>query len=174
MAQDDGSTSRLVEFTREIKGVRYIPSLVLIGLRELDLNSVDAVDTVNEEDQDEDKCNFHPVLKFRHDWTFAAVWGVSRCLLIDDDREGWAYMKVNILRRMVNGRGMMSPTKRAISATRSRKTYSNSTISKALHWMGSRVWSATKLIDCEPDSCEDDGIQGVMKVHIPGCNKASC
>lgn len=40
----------------------YIPSLLLVGLGELDLNSVDAIDAVNEEDQDEDKCYLHPVL----------------------------------------------------------------------------------------------------------------
>jgi hypothetical protein len=42
--------------------VGYIPALVLVGLSKLDLNSVDAIDAVNEEDQDEDKGNLHSIL----------------------------------------------------------------------------------------------------------------
>lgn len=44
--------------------------LVCVG--KLELDSVDAVDAVNEEDQDEDKCNLHPVLEFRYYRTLAA------------------------------------------------------------------------------------------------------
>jgi hypothetical protein len=42
--------------------MRYIPALVLICLSELYLDSVDTIDTVNEKDQDENKCNLHPIL----------------------------------------------------------------------------------------------------------------
>jgi hypothetical protein len=43
-------------------GMRHVPALVLVGLGELDLNSVDAIDAVNEKDQDEDKSYLHPIL----------------------------------------------------------------------------------------------------------------
>jgi hypothetical protein len=46
--------------------MRYEPALLLVGLGKLDLDSVDAIDAVNEEDQDEDKGYLHPVLYFRH------------------------------------------------------------------------------------------------------------
>jgi hypothetical protein len=39
----------------------HLPSLVaLIGSGELNLNSVDAVDAVNEEDENEDECDLNP------------------------------------------------------------------------------------------------------------------
>ena len=48
MAEDGGSAGLLVlDF---LGRRRYIPSLLLVGLGELDLNSVDAIDAVNEED----------------------------------------------------------------------------------------------------------------------------
>lgn len=46
--------------------------LLLVGLGELELDSVDAVYAVNEENQDEDKGNLHPILKFRYDRTLRA------------------------------------------------------------------------------------------------------
>lgn len=36
--------------------------MVLVGLGELDLDSVDAVDAIDEEDQDEDECDLHSIL----------------------------------------------------------------------------------------------------------------
>jgi hypothetical protein len=47
-------------------GRRYVPALVLVGLGELDLDSVDAVYAVDEEDEDEDEGYLHPVLDFCH------------------------------------------------------------------------------------------------------------
>ena len=41
---------------------RYIPALLLIGLRKFDLDSVDAIDAIDEEDQNEDKGYLHPIL----------------------------------------------------------------------------------------------------------------
>jgi hypothetical protein len=62
VTKDCGSAGLLdPDFARKI-GRRHVPALVLVGLGELDLNSVDTVDAVNEKDQDEDKCYLHPVL----------------------------------------------------------------------------------------------------------------
>jgi hypothetical protein len=36
--------------------------LLLVGLGKLDLDTIDAVYAVNEEDQNEDECNLHPIL----------------------------------------------------------------------------------------------------------------
>ena len=41
---------------------KYVPSLILVGLGELDLDSVDAVYAVDEEDQDEDERDLHAIL----------------------------------------------------------------------------------------------------------------
>lgn len=38
--------------------------LLLVGLGKLDLDAVDAVHTIDEEDQDEDERNLHPILDF--------------------------------------------------------------------------------------------------------------
>lgn len=94
--------------------------LLLAGLSKFELDSVDAVYAVNEEDQDEDECNFHPILQLRYDGTFGARDRVSRCT-----RHGGkgAYMNVNIFLRMVNGRGTMRSMKSVISATSRRKTW---------------------------------------------------
>jgi len=46
-----------------------------VGLGELKLNSVDTIDTVNEQDQDEDEGDLHAVLDFCYQRTFAA-WGL--------------------------------------------------------------------------------------------------
>jgi hypothetical protein len=54
--------------------------LLLVGLGELDLNAVDAVYTVDEEDQDEDKGYLHPILQFRYQWTFASAEIVRTCV----------------------------------------------------------------------------------------------
>lgn len=42
--------------------VCYVPALILVGLGELNLDAVYAVDTVDEEDKDEDERNFHSIL----------------------------------------------------------------------------------------------------------------
>src|SRR5687767_4843549 len=42
-------------------------SRVLGGGHEFDLDAVDSVHAVDEEDEDEDECDFHPVLYLRHD-----------------------------------------------------------------------------------------------------------
>lgn len=43
------------------------PLSLVRGCHELELDPVDAVDAVNEEDQDEDKGDLHPVLYLGHD-----------------------------------------------------------------------------------------------------------
>lgn len=39
-----------------------LPALLLVALGELNLDTIDAVDAVNEQDQDEDKGYLHPIL----------------------------------------------------------------------------------------------------------------
>jgi hypothetical protein len=60
VAEDGGSAGLLVLVSD--RGRRYIPSLLLVGIRKLDLDSVDTIDAVDEEDQDEDKGYLHAVL----------------------------------------------------------------------------------------------------------------
>jgi len=82
------------------------------------LYAVDAVYAINEQDQDEDERDLHPILEFRYQRTLASAELVR---LYGEIGEA-AYMKVNIFRRIVNGRGMMRSMNSVISATSSRKT----------------------------------------------------
>ena len=41
---------------------KNVPARGFVGLSKLQLNSIDAVYAVNEEDQDEDERNLHPIL----------------------------------------------------------------------------------------------------------------
>lgn len=50
-----------------VKNVRSL-AVLLRSSRELHLNSVDAINAVDEEDKYEDKCNFQPILYFGHNW----------------------------------------------------------------------------------------------------------
>jgi hypothetical protein len=60
--------------------VAYLP-LLLVGLGELDLDSIDAIDAVDEEDEDEDEAKLHAILKFCYQRAFATVQVVSWCNL---------------------------------------------------------------------------------------------
>ena len=59
MAEDGDTTRLLAGHCLERKGI--VP-LLLVGLCKLDLDPVDAVYAINEQDQDEDKGNLHPIL----------------------------------------------------------------------------------------------------------------
>jgi hypothetical protein len=52
--------------------------LLLVGLGELDLYSVYAVYAIDEENQNEDKCDLHSILQFRYQRTFASAEIVRR------------------------------------------------------------------------------------------------
>jgi len=43
-------------------------TLLLVGLGELDLDSIDAVHAIDEEDKDEDEGNLHSILDFCDEW----------------------------------------------------------------------------------------------------------
>lgn len=60
MAEDGGSAELLVLGCGKRRRTK-IP-LLFIGLGKFKLNSVDAIYAVNEEDQDEDERNLHPIL----------------------------------------------------------------------------------------------------------------
>lgn len=51
----------------------HIPSLLLIGFREFDLDTINAIDAIDEENQDENKRYLHPILQFCYQWTLASV-----------------------------------------------------------------------------------------------------
>jgi len=59
VTEDGGSVNLLVDSGLETTG--SVP-LLLIGLGKLDLDTIHAVYAVNEENQDEDECNLHPIL----------------------------------------------------------------------------------------------------------------
>lgn len=108
--------------TRWNVGLQRLPAL-LFGARgrgQLQLNTVDAVDAVNEQDKDEDKSD----LAIRSAQGFAVRRFATHTFspYCSFAMRGFSEMKVNSLRRQVNGRGMMSDMKITISATRSMKT----------------------------------------------------
>lgn len=53
---------------------RHVPSLLLVALRQLHLHAINAVHTIDEQDQNEDKSNLHPILQFCYEGAFATVW----------------------------------------------------------------------------------------------------
>lgn len=64
------------------RGAGDIPAvLVLSRNRQLDLDAVNAVDAVNEQNQDEDECNLHPILHFCNDWTLGDE-AAKKCTLV--------------------------------------------------------------------------------------------
>jgi hypothetical protein len=102
-------------------------SLVFCGSCQLDLNAVDAVDAVDEKNQDEYEGYLEPGLYFCHDGIFGDESGETGCQLrltmtVAGGEFGRTY--VNSLLRIVKGSGKIRSMKRAISATRSKKTWS--------------------------------------------------
>jgi hypothetical protein len=92
---------------------------VLASLSKLELNSVDTVDTVHEQDEDEDECYLVPLASLQLLLKTARHTFIPYCnFAMSGDSE----MKVNILRLMVYGRGTMRPIKMDISVTKRRKT----------------------------------------------------
>lgn len=106
-----------------MKKVVHIPSLgVLVsGSRELDLDTVHAVDAIDEQDQDENECDLHPVLYLGDDWILGdeAVRLTSVIIVAS-----WALLgtHVKILLFRVKGRGTIRSMNSAISKTSSTKT----------------------------------------------------
>ena len=98
-------------------------SALVFGLRELDLDAVDAVHTVDEEDEDKnerDLSSFSTREQMRTETvshTFKPYCNLAM--------RGFSEMKVKSLRFMVKGRGMMSDMKTTISNTRSANTCLN-------------------------------------------------
>lgn len=93
----------------------------------LNLDTVDAVDAVEEEDQDEDERDLSKERSEISFSQFADINGLLQFLYTfipycTFATIGLSDMKVKILRFMVNGIGMMRPTKTTISKTRSRNT----------------------------------------------------
>jgi hypothetical protein len=71
VAQDLGSAGKLDLLCAREGG--HVPVLALVGLGELDLDSVDAVYAVDEENQDKDECDLHSILYFCDQGTLATV-----------------------------------------------------------------------------------------------------
>lgn len=68
--------------------MEYVPaSLGLVRLCKLDLNTVYTVDTIDKEDQDEDKCDLHSILQLRYQWALASEETMSM-LLRNQMRQG--------------------------------------------------------------------------------------
>jgi hypothetical protein len=99
---------------------------ILGGGCQLDLDAVDAVDAVDEEDQDEDEGDLEPILDFGYERILGDEAGAPRG---QPERDGCGSAEktvrayVNTLLRMAKGNGRIRSMKRAISATRSRKTW---------------------------------------------------
>lgn len=117
-----------------------VPRAIVIftGSRQFELNTIDAVDAVDEENKNEDECDFQTVLQLGYEGIFRDET-VGRIMLgirvtgLQAKACARQYLGtyVNILLRMANGRGIIRSMKRAISATRSRKTWKPGIVSQA-------------------------------------------
>jgi hypothetical protein len=59
---ENGSSTMLLVLVFLVEGRKDNVPLLLVGLGEFELNSIDAIYAVNKENEDEDKCDLHPVL----------------------------------------------------------------------------------------------------------------
>jgi hypothetical protein len=103
-------------------GSSSIPSrtTLLLGRSKLDLDPVDAVDTVNEQDEDEDKCDLQYVSARRFSTSAYFHTFMPYCSLAT---RGLLEMNSKSPRFTLKGIGTIRETKRSISKTRSPKTW---------------------------------------------------
>jgi hypothetical protein len=102
--------------------IRNIPSgtALLLGHGKLDLHPVDAVDAVNEQDEDEDECNLEHVNAGFSSARASCHTFIPYCSLAT---RGLLEMNSNSPRFTLKGMGTIREQKRSISKTRSPKTY---------------------------------------------------
>lgn len=108
----------------------YVRSGVALAcLCELNLDTVDAVDRIDEENQDEDEGNLETILELCDDGVLGdeAIWAMLLAALACSKRAdaavwGGAGSYVNSFLLTVKGRGMIRTMNRAISDMRRRKT----------------------------------------------------
>ena len=94
--------------------------VALLGLGQLHLNTVDTIDAINEEDQDEDECNLpRGVSMSRSSCSLVELTFIPYCSFAI---MGLSDMKVKSFRFIVYGKGTMSSPKTDISNTKRANT----------------------------------------------------
>jgi hypothetical protein len=96
--------------------------VVLSRLHQLELHSIYTIHTVDEQNQDKDKCDLHPVLYLCDDWVFREEAGFPQLSAANETTRKQDVSYVNILLLTVKGNGRMSSMKRPISAISSTNT----------------------------------------------------